>query len=72
MQLQVLQERQKQIEEKLADVRRQQAESLERREALLKQLDTANEMLREEQEKALAEQETFRQDLGSQVNELYV
>ena len=57
-----------QIEEKMALVRQEQADSIERREELLKDLEMANQLTKRETAKQEADKVTRKQELEAQVS----
>ena len=62
-----MQERAAQIEDKMAEVREEQAESIERREQLLQELDMANQLTKREIAKQEEEKVARKQELQAQV-----
>jgi len=64
---QVLKGREEQIEGKIDEVRRQQEESLERREQLLHELDAVSQLTRREQQDIEARKATQKHHLEAQV-----
>ena len=72
IELQVMDERQNQIQQRMETVRIAQQESLERREELLKDLEMANQLTRREvEDKNLAKIERKR-EIDSQVTFLFI
>ena len=65
--LQVLDSRQEQIADKMASVRRQQEESLRRREELLQELDLANQMTQRDEAEKERQKTERQQELEAQV-----
>lgn len=59
--------RQEQIEAKMDAVKRQQEESIERREELLNELELVNQMTQREAKEKEAQRETIRRDLDAQM-----
>jgi len=60
--------REEQIQGKMEEVRRQQEESLDRREQLLQELDVVNEMTRQEQHETEVRKAAQKQQLEAQVS----
>jgi uncharacterized protein (DUF3084 family) len=65
--VQVLRERAQQIEDKMAEVRAEQAESIERREHLLQELDMANQLTKREVAKQEEDKIARKHELEAQV-----
>ena len=64
--------RQEQIEAKMDAVKRQQEESIERREELLNELELVNQMTQREVKEKEAQRETIRRDLDAQVTKCLI
>ena len=65
--LQVLAGRQEQIQDKMVELRRQQEESIARREELLKDMEKANQLTQREREQTARQKEIQRDALSAQV-----
>jgi len=66
--MQVMKGREEQIQGKMVEVRRQQEDSLERREQLLQELEVVNQLTRREQEETEARKAAQKQQLEAQVS----
>ena len=65
--VQVMRGREEQIQGKLDEVRRQQEESVERREQLLHELDLVSQLTKHEQHESEAKKASQKQQLEAQV-----
>ena len=59
--------RQQQLEEKIADIKREQLENIERREEILRKIEEGNQKTAREEKKKLDQQKKLSEALQSQV-----